>query len=75
MKDFMPTEGENWCKVEFRVTSGAPGEEILEEAHETNADLIIMGAKTRRTFAGHAPLTIAYNVVAKAKCPVLTVRG
>lgn len=75
MKDLMPTESENWCKVEFRVTSGAPGEEILEEARETNADLIIMGAKTRRTFAGHAPLTVAYNVVAKAKCPVLTVRG
>ena len=49
--------------------------EILEEARETQADLIIMGAKTRKTFAGHAPLTVAYNVVTKAKCPVLTVRG
>lgn len=75
MKQFMPTDSENWCKVEFRVLFGAAVEEILEEARETNADLIIMGAKTRTTFAGHAPVTIAYNVVAKAKCPVLTVRG
>lgn len=75
MKQFMPTDSENWCKVEFRVTFGAAVEEILEEARETNADLIIMGAKTRKTFAGHAPQTIAYNVVANAKCPVLTVRG
>lgn len=75
MKQFMPPESENWCMVDFRVTFGAAVEEILGEARETNADLIIMGAKTRKTFAGHAPLTIAYNVVAKAKCPVLTVRG
>lgn len=75
MKKFMPTDCENWCKVEFRVLFGAAVEEILEETRETNADLIIMGAKTKKTFAGHAPVTIAYNVVAKAKCPVLTVRG
>ncbi len=75
MKQFMPPGSENWCKVEFRVAFGAPVEEILGEARETNADLIIMGAKTRKTLAGHAPLAVAYNVVAKAKCPVLTVRG
>ncbi len=75
MKQLMPAESENWCKVEFRVAFGAAFEEILGEARETNADLIIMGAKTSKAFPGHAPLTIAYNVVAKAKCPVLTVRG
>jgi len=75
MKDFMPAGSENWCKVEFRVAFGTAIEEILEEARDTKADLIIMGAKTRKTFAGHAPLTTAYNVVAKAECPVLTVRG
>jgi len=71
----MPAESENWCKVEFRVAFGPAIEEILEEARDTKADLLIMGARTRNTFAGHAPLTVAYNVVTKAKCPVLTVRG
>ena len=75
MKQFMPAGTDNWCEVEFRVAFGVAGEEILEEGRETNADVIIMGAKTRKTFAGHAPQSIAYNVVAKAKCPVLTVRG
>jgi nucleotide-binding universal stress UspA family protein len=75
MKQFVPAGSENWCKVDFRVTFGAAVEEILAEARETNADLVIMGAKARRMLAGHAPLTIAYSVVAKAKCPVLTVRG
>jgi len=75
MKQLMPPGTDDWCKVDFRVAFGAAVEEILNEARETNADLIIMGAKTRKTLAGHAPLTIAYNVVAKAKAPVFTVRG
>jgi nucleotide-binding universal stress UspA family protein len=75
MRQFMPAECENWCKAEFRVAFGGAAEEILNEANDIKADLILMGAKTSRAFPGHAPLTVAYNVVAKAKCPVLTVRG
>ena len=75
MKQFMPAETENWCKVDFRVAFGAAVEEIFNEAQDTGADLIVMGAKTRRTLAGHRPLSIAYGVVTKSKCPVLTVRG
>jgi nucleotide-binding universal stress UspA family protein len=75
LKKYMPPESENWCKVvNFRVTFGPAVEEILNDAGKTHADLIIMGAKTRRNLAGHVP-TIAYNVAAKAQCPVLTVRG
>lgn len=75
MKQFMPAESENWCSVGFRVAFGAAADEILSETRETNADLLIMGAKSSKAFPGHAPLTIAYSVAAKASCPVLTVRG
>jgi len=75
MKQLMPQGSENWCEPECRVTFGNAVEEILFVARESKADLIVMGAKARRTFAGHVPLTIAYNVVTKATCPVLTVRG
>jgi nucleotide-binding universal stress UspA family protein len=75
MKQLMPDGSENWCKPEFLVTCGNAVEEILIAARERKADLIVMGAKTRRSLAGHVPLTIAYNVVTKATCPVLTVRG
>ncbi len=75
MKQLMPKDSENWCRPEFRVTFGAAVEEILHAAKELNADLIVMGAKPRKSLAGHAPLTIAYNIVTKSVCPVLTVRG
>jgi nucleotide-binding universal stress UspA family protein len=75
MKQLMPPGSENWCKPEFRVTFGTAVEEILIAIRESRADLVVMGAKARRSLAGHVPLTIAYNVVTKATCPVLTVRG
>ena len=75
MKQLMPAGSENWCKPEFRATFGAPVEEILIAVRESKPDLLVMGAKARQSLAGHAPLTIAYNVVTKATCPVLTVRG
>ncbi|MGB2636073.1 MAG: universal stress protein [Candidatus Acidiferrum sp.] len=75
MKQLMPAGSENWCQPEFRVTYGSAVEEILIAARESKADLIVMGAKARKSLAGHAPLTIAYNVVTKSICPVLTVRG
>jgi len=64
-----------WCDVEFRVAFGSAVEEILSAASGTKRSLIIMGAQKRKTFAGHKPLTIAYDVATKAECPVLTVRA
>lgn len=75
MRKLMPEGSENWCKPEFRATFGAAVEEILIAARESKADLIVMGAKARNGLAGHAPMTIAYNIVSTATCPVLTVRG
>jgi nucleotide-binding universal stress UspA family protein len=75
MKEFVRPECEDWCKTQFRVSFGDAADEILQQARETSADLIVMGAKTRTSLAGHVPMTVAYNVAAKATCPVLTVRG
>src|SRR5713226_2058025 len=75
LQRLVPEGAENWCQPEFRATFGEAAEEILTMARETNPDLIVMGAKARKSLAGHVPATIAYNVVVKAHCPVLTVRG
>jgi nucleotide-binding universal stress UspA family protein len=75
LRRLVPEGAENWCKPVFRATFGEVVEEILTMGREANADLIVMGAKTRKNLAGHVPATIAYSVVTKARCPVLTVRG
>ncbi|HYY73055.1 MAG TPA: universal stress protein [Candidatus Bathyarchaeia archaeon] len=75
LEKLAPEGAENWCKPVFRATFGEAGEEIITMARETNADLIVMGAKAMKNLAGHAPFGVAYHAVTKAHCPVLTVRG
>jgi nucleotide-binding universal stress UspA family protein len=75
MKEFVCPECDDWCKTEFRVSFGDPAEEILQAARESKAELIVMGAKSSKNLAGHMPATVAYNVAARATCPVLTIRG
>ena len=53
-----------------------PVEAILREAEEQHADLIIMGVHRHAPHAAaHLPWAIAYEVVCRGSCPVLTVRG
>jgi nucleotide-binding universal stress UspA family protein len=54
---------------------GEATEQILRIAKETNAELIVMGAKARNSLAGNVPHTKAYGVVCGAHCPVLTIRS
>lgn len=75
LRELVPAGTELHCKLDFEIAVGKPVEEILRIAAETKADLIVMGAKARETFAGNVPNTKAYQVVCGALCPVLTVRS
>ncbi len=75
LRELVPGGTELHCKVDFEVTVGEPVEQILRIATETNADLVVMGAKRRENLAGNVPRTKAYRVMCGARCPVLTVRS
>lgn len=75
LRELVPAETELHCKLDFEVPIGEPIEQILRIAKETKADLIVMGAKSRKSLAGNVPHTKAYRVVCGAPCPVLTVRS
>jgi nucleotide-binding universal stress UspA family protein len=65
-------------KIDVRLASGAAAEEILEAASEIDPDLIVLGVRgggAYRRAATHAPGPVAYNVLAQAECPVLTIRS
>jgi nucleotide-binding universal stress UspA family protein len=76
LRRMIPVDADNWCHVDCRVSFEFPAEGILNLAAAENADLIVMGvrSKSART-ASHLPWAIAYEVVCHAKCPVLTVRA
>jgi nucleotide-binding universal stress UspA family protein len=75
LQDLVPSGGDDWCQTQLRTAIGDPAEEILRTAEDTQADLIVMGAKARAGFAGHVPGTKAYKIVSQAHCPVLTIRS
>jgi nucleotide-binding universal stress UspA family protein len=61
-------------QVEPRVVHGNPSVEILAEASESGAGLIILGARPRTAFENLTHDRTIYRVLAHARCPVLTLR-
>jgi nucleotide-binding universal stress UspA family protein len=66
------------CQLAYVVSGGKPADEILKVAKESGSDLIVLGVRSasgRLGFATHLVRPTAHQVVSKAPCPVLTVRG
>jgi nucleotide-binding universal stress UspA family protein len=62
------------AQVEPRVVHGNPSIEILAEASERHASLIVLGARHRSVFEDLTRDRTIYRVLAHARCPVLTLR-
>jgi nucleotide-binding universal stress UspA family protein len=60
--------------VEPHVVHGNPAIEILAEASERHASLIVLGATERSALANLTRDRVIYRVLAHARCPVLTLR-
>ena len=75
LQELVPQTKEIHCKPELDVAYGEPVTEILRVARETEADLIVIGAKRSGALSGHIPGTKAYGVVCGAQCPVLTIKS
>ena len=61
--------------LEYRLLEGDPAGVITETAAETDADLIVMGTHGRTGFTRLIMGSVAEEVLRRAPCPVLTVRG
>lgn len=74
----VPKEVSQDCQLAYVVTEGNPPDEILKVAKERGSDLIVLGVRSasgRLGLATHLARPTAHQVVSKAPCPVLTVRG
>ncbi len=77
LTDLVPPDARLDHVPEFLVEFGAPADVILLVAAERKADLIVMGARRSRhpSALSHLAWAMTHRVLARAKCPVLTVRG
>jgi nucleotide-binding universal stress UspA family protein len=75
LKRLVPSGIDLHCLPLFRIERGDPVREILHVANETRADLIVLGAKSRKAQPGNVLHSKAYQVVCGASCPVLTIKS
>lgn len=78
VEDLLPRDAELWCRPEPTVEHGEPGAQILATAERCGADLIVLGVRGMDTLTEvvtRVERATAYEVIAHAHCPVLTVRG
>jgi nucleotide-binding universal stress UspA family protein len=77
LHEIVPRDAESWCGPEAIVTYSGPVQEVLEAARKSDADLIVLGVRDaagRMGAATHLERAVAHEAVARAACPVLTVR-
>lgn len=77
LRSFTQEEAEFCHEPKAIVLHGVPSEKILETAENEQADLIVLGLRNAKGVvrATHLPTAVAYQVISKATCPVLTVRA
>jgi len=77
LRKILPIESDLWCRPEFVVKFGDAVQNILDVAKSCETDLIVLGVRKAAAvgMATHVADAVAHEVVAFAKCPVLTVRA
>ena len=74
LEGWLLPEGAEQVEVERRWRHGTPFVQIIQDARDNNADLIVIGTHGRGAAAHLLMGSTAEKVVRKAPCPVLTVR-
>ena len=69
----LPKTCADQCTPLYEVRFGKPDEEILSTARQLHSDLIAIGVRAAQKSAGQLPSPLAYSIVCRAECPVLTI--
>ena len=75
MKTLLDEVKSSGVAVQTRFTPGHPRDAILEAAEQGGYGLIVMGTHGRRGLSHLFIGSVAEQVVRRASCPVLTIRG
>jgi nucleotide-binding universal stress UspA family protein len=75
MKRVLNTEDSNWCLSAYQLDRSVAIDQILERAETQTAGIIVLGVKIKSHLGRHLHTSFAYQLLAKATCPVLTICG
>jgi nucleotide-binding universal stress UspA family protein len=69
----VPPSTYDWCSMEYVVVSGDAGQQIVELAKQTNADLIVLGARRTTSYMTRMSRSVVEHVLANSESPVMTI--
>ncbi len=62
-----------WCAPAFQLDRAIAIEQLVERVQSDSASLIVMGVKRSSQLGRHLRTSFAYQLLAKAVCPILTI--
>jgi len=71
----LPNGEPSWCSSRAQLEHGARADEILKRTVKDAAGLVVLGVKAESQFGRRMHTSMAYQLVASAASPVLTVCG
>lgn len=71
----IPEPRSDWHSPAFHLDHGMAIEEIVKRAQTRIAALIVLGVRKQSQFRRHLHTSFAYQLLAKASCPVLTIHN
>jgi len=74
MKDAVGDDDVDWCTPAFQLEQGLELDQMMDRAESQDAGLIVLGVHGESQLGRHLHTSFAYQVLANATCPVVTVR-
>jgi nucleotide-binding universal stress UspA family protein len=75
MRLMHPEADSSWCEPSFHLDRGREKDELLERAKSQHAGLIVLGLHTESQLGRHLHTSFAYQLLANATCPVISIRA
>jgi nucleotide-binding universal stress UspA family protein len=75
LRQVLLDSGPNWGETLFHLDRGMEAGEIIDRAQTQSAGLIVLGVHTESHLGRHIHTSLAYQLLAKATCPVVSIRG
>lgn len=74
MRSSIGDNEQEWCTPAYQLDRGLELDQIIERAESQSAGLIVLGVHTASQLGRHLHTSFAYQVLARATCPIITVK-
>jgi nucleotide-binding universal stress UspA family protein len=75
LRQALPDAGQDWGEPSFHLDRGMEADQIIDRAQNQSAGLIVLGIHTESHLGRHVHTSLAYQLLATATCPVISIRG